>query len=389
VKFISEATSHEAGHTLGLYHQSSYDANCNKLSDYYAGQGSGEIGWAPIMGVGYYRNFTLWNNGPSPYGCTSFQSDLDIITSATNGFGYRTDDYDNTFTGASLASFSNDQFNLSGVIEQNTDQDMFTFTMPANGRFQLDAVPYNVGTGHSGSDLDMQVTLYNSAQAMLNVFNPGTLLSSVIDTNLNAGVYYLKVEGKGNIYAPAYASLGSYSLQAHATPGNPLPLRRLELHGYPNGDKHELNWIIDADESVTQQILEISSDGRNFESLTQVPNDDRSYIYRPYNILSAKYRLNVTFSNGHQYYSNVISINQKGDSPRPQLAGTLIRFNTIVVSSPGNYDYMIIDVTGKMMGKGKLTNGINTINTVNMPGGMYLIRFSDNSQQWTDKFIRQ
>ncbi|MDP9230541.1 MAG: hypothetical protein M3O67_07705, partial [Bacteroidota bacterium] len=46
-KFISEAASHEAGHTLGLRHQASYDASGVKLSDYNYGQGSGEMGWAP------------------------------------------------------------------------------------------------------------------------------------------------------------------------------------------------------------------------------------------------------------------------------------------------------------------------------------------------------
>jgi hypothetical protein len=360
-----------------------------KLSDYSVGQGSGEIGWAPIMGVGYYQNFTLWNNGPNTYGCTSYQNDLDIITSAANGFGYRTDDYASTFTGAATVSLSNNAFNLSGVVERNTDQDMFMFTIPASGRFQLDAVPYNVGTGNAGSDLDMQVTLYNASQTILNAFNPGTLLSSVIDTTLNAGVYYLKVEGKGNMYAPAYASLGSYSLQAHATPGTTLALHKLELRGDLNGDKHELNWIIDATESVTRQVLEISTDGRTFQPLIQSPNDDRSYIYRPYNISSAKYRLSVTFSNDRQYYSNVVTIDQKGNSPRPRLNGTLIHSNTVIVSSPGNYDYVIIDVTGKILCKGKLINGINNIPAAGMTGGMYLIRFSDDSQQWTDKFIRQ
>jgi hypothetical protein len=388
VKNIAEAASHEAGHTLGLYHQSSYDINCNKVSDYNAGQGSGEIGWAPIMGVGYYQNFTLWNNGPNSYGCTNYQSDLDIITSATNGFDYRTDDYGNNFATAATVSFFNNQFNLTGVVERNTDQDMFMFTVPANGRFQLDAIPYNVGSNNSGSDLDLQVTLYNSSQAQLNVFNPGTLLSSVIDTNLNAGLYYLKIEGKGNQYAPAYASLGSYSLLAQATPGTTLPIRKLELQGYPIGDKHDLTWAIEADETVTQQILEISSDGRNFEPLIQLPVDDRSYIYRPYNLTSAKYRLNVTFSNGRQYYSNIATIKLNGNS-RPVLTGTLIRSNTIVISSPGNYDYVVMDVAGKIFIKGRLTNGINNIDAATMISGMYLIRFSGNSQQWTDKFIRQ
>ena len=53
--------------------------------------------------------------------------------------------------------------------------------------FTLDAVPYNVGTGNAGSDLDMQVTLYNSSQTQLNVYNPGNTLSLVIDTTLNRG----------------------------------------------------------------------------------------------------------------------------------------------------------------------------------------------------------
>lgn len=390
VKNISEAAAHEAGHTLGLYHQAAYDTNCVKTSDYNQGQGSGEIGWAPVMGVGYYRNFTLWNNGPNSYGCTSYQSDLDIITSADNGFGYRIDDHNNTFAGATSANFSGNQFNVNGIIERNTDQDLFQFVMPSNGQLQLDATPYNVGTGNAGSDLDMQVTIYNTSQTASNVYNPGTLLSSIVDTTLNAGTYYIKVEGKGNQYAPAYASLGSYSLLAHITTiGNPLALHRLELRGFLNGDKHELNWIIEADEKVTQQVLEISTDGRTFQTFTQPFNDARSYTYRPYNMPSAQYRLNVTFDNGRQYYSNVVNIRQNGTSPRPQLMGTLISSNTIAVSSPGKYEYAILDVNGKMILKGQLINGVNNINVTGMISGMYVIRFADNTQQWTDKLIRQ
>jgi hypothetical protein len=72
-KYIAEAGSHEAGHTLGMNHQSSWDANCVKLNEYNYGTGSGEIGWAPIMGSGYYQNFTLWHNGSNPWGCTAQQ----------------------------------------------------------------------------------------------------------------------------------------------------------------------------------------------------------------------------------------------------------------------------------------------------------------------------
>lgn len=388
VKNISEATAHEAGHTLGLYHQASYDANCVKTSDYHYGQGAGEIGWAPIMGVGYYQNFTLWNNGPNSYGCTNYQNDLSVIT-GSNGFTYRTDDHTANFTGATNAVFASDQFTVNGVIEQNTDQDLIKFIQPSFGRFQLNAIPYNVGTGNSGSNLDLQVTLFNGAQTQLNIYNPGTLLSSVIDTNLNPGTYYLRIEGKGNMYAPNYASLGSYALQGNFTAGNTLPLRQLLLQGQLNGDRHYLSWIIDADEAVTEQVLEVSSDGRNFNPVTQSTTDTRAFTYRPFATGSLQYRLSVTFDNGRQYYSNIVTLRNTGANPKPLLLSNLISSNTITVTSPGTFDFAVYDFNGKTIAKGQLTNGINNINTNAMTGGMYLIRFVKDGEQWTDKIIRQ
>ncbi len=385
-KNVAEAASHEAGHTLGLYHQASYNASCAKITDYNPGVGSGEIAWAPIMGVGYYRNFTLWNSGPNSYGCNVIQNDLSVIT-GSNGFSYRTDDFAGNFASASALNLNSGQFTVLGAIEQNTDQDMFRFTQPGNGRFVLNAIPYNIGTGNTGSNLDMQVTLYNGSQTQLNIYNPGLLLNSVIDTFLNAGTYYMKIEGKGNMYAPNYASLGSYSLQGSYLP-NTLPLRKLELQGELVAGRHKLNWVIDADEQVTELLLEMSRDGRSFSPVTQPAPADRSFLYTP-NISSAvQYRLKVTFDNGRSYYSNIVTLRNTGNDIRPKLLSNLVN-NSITVSSPGNFSWMIYDFNGKMAAKGQLVSGMNTIPAQSITGGMYLIRFTDNSNQWTDKFVRQ
>ncbi len=386
VKNIAEAASHEAGHTLNLQHQSVYNGSCVKTAEYNTGQGTGEIGWAPIMGAGYYQNMTLWNSGTSSLGCNDIQNDLTVITTA-NGFGFRTDDYAATFAGATNAPFVSNHFAVNGIIGQNTDQDMIKFTQPANGRFQLSAVPYNVGTGNAGSNLDLQITLFNNSQTQLNVYNPGTLLSSVIDTQLNAGTYYLRIEGKGNIYAPNYASLGSYALTGDFTAGT-LPLRRLELHGELVSDKHRLSWIIDADEAVTSQILEISTNGRTFNPVTQSAVDQRSFMYKPYVTTTAQYRLNVTFDNGHQYYSNIVSLRNTGSSDWPKLVSNITNAS-IMVSSPGTYSYAIYEFSGKTVSRGQLTNGLNTINATAITSGMYIIRFANGTEQWTDKFIKQ
>ena len=386
VKNISEAASHETGHTLGLFHQSAYNASCVKTSDYNYGTGTGEIGWAPIMGVGYYQNLTSWYNGPNSYGCTNYQNDMEVITT-TNGFGFRADDYTATFTDAITAPFLANEFIVDGMIGQNSDQDMIKFIQPGYGRFQLTAIPYNVGSGNSGSNLDLQISLYNSEETLLNVFNPGTLLSSVIDTLLSSGTYYLKIEGRGNIYTPDYSSLGSYKLQGNFTAGITLAVRRVELHGELVSAMHKLTWLIDADETISKQTLEISTDGRKFSPVIESPNDHRSYMYKPSATAAAQYRLNVTFDNGRQYYSNIVSLRSTGATDWPKLVNNITN-NNISINSPGNFTYTIYEFDGKTVNKGQITNGLNSINISAINGGMYIIRFANGNEQWTDKFVK-
>jgi hypothetical protein len=385
-KKISEAVSHEAGHTLGLYHQSQYDTYCNKLTDYYSGQGTGEIGWAPIMGVGYNRNFTLWSNGPNSLGCASYQSDLDVIVSADNGFGYRTDDHSNESANATQLLFSNSQFEMNGIIHQNTDQDIFRFSMPDRAKFTLNATPYNVGANNAGSNLDMQITLYDASNNLLNIYNPGSLLNSVADTTLNPGMYYLKVEGKGNTYAPAYASLGSYSLHGVIEGGVALPVFAVSLKSEYKNNGLQFSWTIEADEPVTQQTLEILN-GAMFNATTDVPVNEKSYFDEALN--AGQYRLKVVFADGHIHYSNIVSIAHTEVVHKPKFLSNPINSGTLYVNSPGNYDYSLIDLTGKMIRNGKIVSGVNNIDMTNVMPGVYIMRYMDNNRQWTDKLLRQ
>jgi hypothetical protein len=342
------------------------------------------------MGVGYYKNITTWFDGPNPYnGCTNSQKDLDIISSNTNGFGYRTDDFGETFASATAQSFSNNQFAANGMISTPTDKDMLKFTLASTQRFVLNANPTSVGSGDAGSDLDISVELFDGSKNSIGIYNPPSTLNVTIDTALNAGTYYMRIDGVGNAYTSDYGSLGSYSITAQQSPLVILPLRKLELHGALNGDKHQFDWIIDADEQVTQQALEISTDGRNFNQVTQPLNTDRTFSYKPNVSTTVQYRLNVTFDNAHQYYSNVITLHQAGSAQRPQLVSNFINSNVITVNSPGNYSYSIYDFTGKAISKGQLTNGINNISATGISGGIYMIRFANGAEQWTDKLVKQ
>ena len=385
-KWIAEAGSHEAGHTLGLNHQSAYDTNCAKTSEYNYGHGSGEIGWAPIMGAGYYQNFTLWHNGSNPWGCSDYQDDLGIITSNTNGFGYRTDDYSGSVNGgATKANFVNNQFLMNGVIETIDDKDVFKFIMPTQEKFHLDANPYNVGTGDNGSNLDVQLELLNNSNTVIGTYNPDLLLSATIDTTLNAGTYYLRVSSSGNVYAPDYASLGSYTLSASIAPPTILPLHRLELYGATDNNKHKLNWIIDADEKLVQQTLEVSNNGKDFQSLASLNTTARSYTALP-NENIVFYRLNVVFDNSKQYYSNIVVL--RNTISKPSLQNNLVH-NSVQIGSPSAFTYLVIDNSGRTISKGNLVQGTNSVTTSDLSNGMYIIQFSNGQEEYAEKFMKQ
>ena len=57
-----QADRNEVGHNLNLNHDGQLVPGSTTI-EYYNGSGSGETGWAPIMGVGYYRDLTQWSRG--------------------------------------------------------------------------------------------------------------------------------------------------------------------------------------------------------------------------------------------------------------------------------------------------------------------------------------
>jgi hypothetical protein len=74
-KYIGEACSHEAGHTIGLYHQSL----CNSLNQFVDEYSTGGTNVnAPIMGNSYFKP-GIWWIGPTSFGCSSIQNDSVVI----------------------------------------------------------------------------------------------------------------------------------------------------------------------------------------------------------------------------------------------------------------------------------------------------------------------
>ncbi|MFO1458448.1 MAG: cadherin domain-containing protein [Verrucomicrobiota bacterium] len=205
VRDAAEQISHEVGHTLGLSH----DGRPNE--EYYAGHGSGETGWAPIMGVGYYQPVVQWSKGEYA-NANNKEDDLLKITSDNNSVDYRTDDVGGTYvSGGYLEVFSGGAVTNRGIIERSTDVDSYRFST-RGGQLDLTARPAGVGP-----DLAIRLDLTDSADQVLLTVNPATTLRAVISTNLPPGDYALKIRGAGrganaSVGFSAYGSLGFYQI---------------------------------------------------------------------------------------------------------------------------------------------------------------------------------
>ncbi len=82
-KYVAVAATHEAGHSFGLVHQSTYNG-LFKTAEYSPGTWPGNpsspfstpgTGYkSPIMGLGYYADRAMWWYGPSSSGSTIYQA---------------------------------------------------------------------------------------------------------------------------------------------------------------------------------------------------------------------------------------------------------------------------------------------------------------------------
>lgn len=235
--YIAEAASHEIGHNMGLSHDGRTDG-----SQYYGGHGTGETSWGPLMGTGYGRNVSQWSKGEY-YLANNTEDDLAIIAAKVS---YRSDDHGNTpetATALVLTSGTNivsttpqsDPGNASpankGVLEQNTDVDVFSFST-GSGTVRLNVNPWIMASGTRGGNVDVAIELRDSAGNLVATNNSATATGAQIQNNVTAGTYYLYVRNSGagtplaatpSGYTP-YGSIGQYFISGSIAPASASPL---------------------------------------------------------------------------------------------------------------------------------------------------------------------
>lgn len=200
---IAAGVSHEAGHTMGLFH--------DNLGGYYSGHAAGSDWWTPIMGL-TVANLTQWATDSFP-GADNPEDDLAIIANSTNGFGYKPDDHSDQATYATPLTTLDDgggTMRGEGIIEQGTDVDWFTFDSSGGD------VVINITPADRSANLDIGADLYDSSLQLVANGDQIDSLAAAVSTTLTAGTYHLKIDGVGNrTWSDGYddyGSLGEYAV---------------------------------------------------------------------------------------------------------------------------------------------------------------------------------
>jgi hypothetical protein len=258
-KSVAEACSHEVGHTLTLRHQSVYNNACTKTAEYNPGLGNGVTSWAPIMGVGYSKNVTVWSTGRSATGCNVIQTDhgnSGIGITSANFLNFLQDDVGDNLNTAKILNLTSVNLIDSGLITEPTDLDAYRFTI-CNSRYVSIAVkPWALDTtNYSGANLDVRLYLYDATNSVLAVDTPLSKLHSLVGMNLNAGTYYFTIDGGRSSNYTDYGSLGKYYISIKAT--NPPALantivtptticagQNIQLNYTSNGTPTQWQWLV-------------------------------------------------------------------------------------------------------------------------------------------------
>ncbi len=226
-KYVTDATSHETGHTLGLSHDGKTGGTA-----YYTGHGN----WAPIMGVGYYKAITQWSKGEYA-GANNTEDDLAVMLN--NGATYRSDDHGDWINNAAMLSGATLEAN--GIIERIDDMDVFSFQTEAG------TISINVDPASLDPNLDILVQILDDGGNVVGDEDPYYILPASINMNLPAGTYYILVDGVGTGNPDTgytdYASLGQYFISGTIPNIDTLPAAPTNLAANPvSSSQINLNW---------------------------------------------------------------------------------------------------------------------------------------------------
>ena len=219
---VALAISHEAGHTLGLYHDGLRGENgvTPPDGDYYQGQGTGATAWGPIMGAPYGKPLIQWSRGDYSVGArmaNNPEDDVALIATIENHVGFAAERRPETLADACRLGMASDGVTVDhkGLIERAGAEAWLIFAT-GGGALNLELAPVDP-TVPTATNFDGTLTITTTAGTVLASADQTGTCYPRLTTSLAAGVYVLRVKSAGEGSPAAggssnYGSIGRYRL---------------------------------------------------------------------------------------------------------------------------------------------------------------------------------
>lgn len=213
------------------------------------------------MGASYYEPVTQWSRQEYFGANNTSEDDLAIISSLGNGnnFGLRADDHGDT--PATATALLGDTPSNSGLIGTRSDVDVFWFSTDGG------EVSFSASNAAVGPNLDIELTLRDSAGSVVAFDNVADGLDAAVAANLAAGTYTVEVDGVG-VGTPGsnppsgysdYASLGRYTLAGTITGSSPPdttpPAAPTGLVGIEVDGMAQLSWTPNNEPDLSSYVV--------------------------------------------------------------------------------------------------------------------------------------
>lgn len=276
-------------------------------------------------------------------------------------------------TDANGQSYLNRNFFLNATSGTATSADIQLFF--------TDAEVSNLGVALSA----LNVSRFAGTTCTANVSGTGTMLPQTAGSSAN-GVSWIQV-----------TTPGFSNFFINGTP-TPLPVVLKNFSGKNAGLVNNLNWETAEEKNFSHFELQRSADGIHFNSITQVEANRNStgshYAYTdasPFEGINI-YRLSMVDRDGQSSLSEVVTLTVKGGKgisiqvyPNPVKEELQI---TIAGKADGQARIQVLDITGKLVRSVLLNNNAARVDMRNLPSGMYLVKYVDNSHASVTKITK-
>ena len=232
------------------------------------------------------------------------------------------------------------------------------------------SVGYSFPTGLVNSTADLVLAKYVTAWSAISS-------SPVITGDVNTGVLTENT-------VLALTNTATQLVMGSINSATALPVKLKSLTGINIGNQNQLNW-----ESATEgnlvsfQLERLSANGNNWEFLCTVNSKGTASTYQfidnNFKGSHSIYRLKLIDKDGSYTYSisfDVSTSTKKKVTGYPNPFGSLVNLDLgLIPNSP--LAYRLLDINGKCIQKGILTEKVTLLPTTTLPTGNYLLSLSD------------